>query len=236
MSCVTKVTNIGGIEEFEILESGTDYQGGEMYIISGGSGEGARVRMTELSMSVCQRKCGLDDMCTAMAFDEDGNSTTCRLYQGKYAYTKVSPGGRQFKPNDFSDDAPGKCRDGKDNRFMAKDDIGRAIIQMPIGSEEKCKQRCQDMPGCNAVNMKVEDGALICRRWVSATSRMRAEIPQSGSLRTSLFVRVCPCPILGYRPSINDPATRGEAGKNAPAVVTGFDSTRRWFLVAKRGR
>ena len=166
---VTEVGPVGGILAVEMVDAGTGYDGGEVYNISGGSGRGGKVKMTEMSMSLCQRRCGLDELCSAMAYDEDGEKTSCRLYKGKYAYTNVSVEGKRFRPNDFSSERPGRCLDGPDNKFWAKDDIGRAIIQMNAKAEEKCKQRCQDMPGCNAVNMKTEGDSLVCKTMGTCT-------------------------------------------------------------------
>ena len=160
--------NNGGVVSVSIGSEGSGYVGGEVYALAPMGADdfssGAKVKMTEMSMALCQKRCGVDDLCTAMAYDEDGDKTSCRLYKGKYAYTKVEAGGRLFKPNDFSPAEPGMCADGEESKFIAKDDLGRGVVVMEAGAEEKCMQRCQDMPGCNAVNMKNnEEGKLVCK-------------------------------------------------------------------------
>ena len=184
---VTRTSPSGGIVEFQISESssssGTGYVGGETYLLSGGMGSGGRVEMTEMSMAQCQTKCGQDELCTAMAFDEDEatGGTVCRLYKGKYAYTKVAPGGTTFSPNDFTEEAQGKCQDGEGGRFLAKDDIGRSVVTMRKGEEEKCLQRCESMPGCRSVNMKTEGESLVCK--TLGTCNVEASTRQSTNWR-----------------------------------------------------
>ena len=125
-----------------------------MYIISGGSGE-----------KQCPHDGTVDECLSAKVW-----LMTCVL-QWHSMRTVTAPHavstkgsthirqvpGEQFKPNDFSDDAPESAETGR-RRFMA----GRywAASSSADWSEEKCK-RCQDM-GSNAVNMKVKT-ALICK-------------------------------------------------------------------------
>ena len=161
------VTAAGSIESLEVSEEGTGYVGGQIYAVApaiaseGQFSIGAKVRVTELSMAECQKQCGNDDMCTAMAFDEDAETgeMSCRLYKGKYAYTKV--GLALFQPNDFSNLMAGKCADGADSKFIMKDDNGRGTIVMDAGAEEKC-MRAAKHEGCNAINMRTNgEGKLV---------------------------------------------------------------------------
>ena len=203
---VVEVSGRGAILKIRVESEGSGYDA-RVYTLGGGAGRGATVRMSRITMAECQKKCGNDDLCTALFYDEsDDGGTSCMLYQGRQAYTEVSASGRKFSPNDFTEEQGGRCLDGEAAKFVATDDIGRGIVTLKAGAEEECKQRCQDMPGCRAVNMRTEGDALICKTmsscsvesstrdatpWVFANMRPGKGVPMSYPPVQAIDRRTC---------------------------------------------